>query len=1420
MKHLPAYLTSLVILAGSAAFAQSDDEGGFLERLIEDSLSGDDRDVVIEGFQGLLSGQATFDRMTISDRDGVWLTVTDAKLDWQRLALLRSRLSVSVLTAQSIDFARPPLPPEAELPAPEAAESFSLPDLPVAIRIDEISVDRLRLGETLFGQEAEMSLAGSAALEGGEGNVSVEAERLDGVGVFAVNGSYANATDILKIDVTVDEAADGIVVNLIDVPGLPALELELTGEGPLTDYAADIRLATDGTDRLTGQVASRRAEIAGAEAQEFTAAIAGDVTPLFAPEYREFFGTDLALDASATRLPDGMFDVTQFDLSSEALTLSGNVAIGPEGLPLRAKIDGEIAAGDGEPVLLPVPGDQIRIDAAAINASFDTQSGNEWRADISVRGLEGVGYSAEQLTLAGTGELKPLSPDRFLNGTIDIGAMSLDLGDDDMDRALGKDVTADIVFAWSDGEPLELSEFVVDGRDYGLSGKAQISGFGDGFDVVASARAQADDLSAFSGIARTPLAGAITADLTANIEALTGQFDVAVAATSSDLTVGQPEIDNVLAGEAEFQFEALRDPDGLRIDAFRLESPHAKANGSANLNSRSSSVSLTAALDDLALVLPDISGPVQLEAKADETEGVWTFTADARAPGVVLEASGSATDLNELPSVTGSISAEASDLSKYAQLVDIPLTGGASFNGEIAGRSDLSQLSVDLTGELKNLGIGQAQFDDLLAGSVDARLAGELNDDVVSLGEMELNGQNVKLDASGSYGSGDGTLSASLVLPNTDILIPEASGRTSLRALATEGANESWAFELVGNGPVLTLDADGNVRPFDTPAVVDADLVLEVPNLEIFADLAQMPVAGAISISGEIAGAADLSSARVDVSGSSSNIRTGIVELDKLLSGDGTLRLDALIEGDTIEIGEARVELPQISAEASGGAVDGIGTLEFGARLADLAPIVPSFPGPVTVAGAASLDGTEQISVNVSGTGPGGITATSDGTVAKDLSTVGLSVNGRGPLALGNSFVEPISLDGEVGFDLGVNGPPALESVTGTVSTSGARLVIPDAGIILENISLNTQLAAGSAQVQADASVSSGGRISVSGPVALTPPFSGSINADLSSVVLTDGALYETSLSGNVVMDGALAGGAQISGQIDVGETEINIAASSAGASGSIPDIIHLNEPASVRQTRQYAGLVRQEEAARSGGGPVYPLDVQIDASRIFVRGRGLDAELAGALRVTGTTASVTPVGEIDLIRGRLNLLGSRLRVVEGSIALQGSLVPVLRLSAVSDRRSDDGVDTFVTVDGPVTNPSFSFESDPSLPEDEVLARLLFGTDLSNISALQAAQLASAAATLSGGGGGRGLVSGLREGLGVDDLDFRTDEQGRTAVTAGAYLNEDIYADVTTRSDGETELNLNFDLTDSITLKGSTINTGESKVGVFFLRDY
>ena len=80
--------------------------------------------------------------------------------------------------------------------------------------------------------------------------------------------------------------------------------------------------------------------------------------------------------------------------------------------------------------------------------------------------------------------------------------------------------------------------------------------------------------------------------------------------------------------------------------------------------------------------------------------------------------------------------------------------------------------------------------------------------------------------------------------------------------------------------------------------------------------------------------------------------------------------------------------------------------------------------------------------------------------------------------------------------------------------------------------------------------------------------------------------------------------------------------------------------------------------------------------------------------------------------------------------------------------------------------------------EDEVLAQLIFGRSMSNLSPLQIAQLAEAAAQLAGVGGSTSLLETLRSKIGVDDLDVTTDEDGGTAVSAGKYLNDRTYVTI------------------------------------------
>jgi translocation and assembly module TamB len=77
------------------------------------------------------------------------------------------------------------------------------------------------------------------------------------------------------------------------------------------------------------------------------------------------------------------------------------------------------------------------------------------------------------------------------------------------------------------------------------------------------------------------------------------------------------------------------------------------------------------------------------------------------------------------------------------------------------------------------------------------------------------------------------------------------------------------------------------------------------------------------------------------------------------------------------------------------------------------------------------------------------------------------------------------------------------------------------------------------------------------------------------------------------------------------------------------------------------------------------------------------------------------------------------------------------------------GLDATVLVQGTGLNPEISFASVPQLPQDELLSRILFGTSITNLSAPEALQLASA-------------VAALERGLGQPRPDQRGPQGSRT----------------------------------------------------------
>ena len=117
------------------------------------------------------------------------------------------------------------------------------------------------------------------------------------------------------------------------------------------------------------------------------------------------------------------------------------------------------------------------------------------------------------------------------------------------------------------------------------------------------------------------------------------------------------------------------------------------------------------------------------------------------------------------------------------------------------------------------------------------------------------------------------------------------------------------------------------------------------------------------------------------------------------------------------------------------------------------------------------------------------------------------------------------------------------------------------------------------------------------------------------------------------------------------------------------------------------------------------------------------------------------------------------------------------------------------------------------------MARLIFNRGINELSPLQIAQLAAAAAELAGGSN-TSLLGSLRQATGLDDLDVVTDSEGNAAVRAGRYVQENVYLGVEAGAGGTARGTINLDITEELKARGALGSDGDSSVGVFFERDY
>ncbi len=196
----------------------------------------------------------------------------------------------------------------------------------------------------------------------------------------------------------------------------------------------------------------------------------------------------------------------------------------------------------------------------------------------------------------------------------------------------------------------------------------------------------------------------------------------------------------------------------------------------------------------------------------------------------------------------------------------------------------------------------------------------------------------------------------------------------------------------------------------------------------------------------------------------------------------------------------------------------------------------------------------------------------------------------------------------------------------------------------------------------------------------------------------------------------------------------------------------------------------KKKEAAKT---PLFPIELALNIDKNFyVRDSdlGLMSQWVGLIMVKGDMSAPYLEGTMTATKGKMSFFGKPLRISEAKLTFDRDHRNNPNVWLVAAREVED-VTVHLQVSGYAPLPRVSFVSDPALPEDEVLARLLFGKELSKISAGQSVQLASVGASLNDKKGVN-VLENLRSSFGFDTFELKENEMKANTMESGQTASQ------------------------------------------------
>jgi translocation and assembly module TamB len=1425
LKWAAGVVVVLILLPGLfLALLQSGAARTKLAAFLSSALStGGGVQVTFSRPEGLVPFTVRFERITASDADGVWMVAEKAVLSWSPSALLRGRIDVEEIGASSVRIERLPAAP----PKDEQRESrpFSLPRKLPPVTVERLSIPEIYLGEAALGEAGLFEVEGSVSPSAHEGGIAASL-RLARKGGPETRGdvrvSYRAPDARLDVKLDFHEAADGWVATVMGYRNAGGIDVLLEGSGSIEDWKGRLSASTGRYGTISSEITTKG---------ERTTALG--LHGAYQPPRTDPPSQGMRVMTAGARFA---MDAT---ISEHRLVILERAEFLGEGFQVRTrgKIDLESRDMDGS----------WELEAEDLQR-FEPLVGRPVAGNLSASGT--VSGAWESLRGSVAVDLRDLKLDQMLAQTIEarlsFEPIAAQAPSGRGFKVVGSGKAEELVFAgaeslpersyqWSfdleirDGEPVSIGALEVVGKSHSLELKGDI----DPGDLTGTIEAtiharDTGQLSALLG-RDLPAEAVVAVHLTGDGRArnasahIDGRFSGMENLPDSMAALFSPEV--ILVGDVE-----LLQGKGLTVSSLRVENKVFRFDGKGRVDLEGESItgSWQLVLPDLAAMGPafqrDLSGTLKAEG---EIEGLFTaltcraslagneivlngrklrkFTAGLSAEDVPARPHGALTlelkqDGRDLSSsagfaldgrqlrlaplsvkaaetaikgdvvlhletglASGAIEGKGDDLSVLGRLVGEPLGGSARFKAKLAAGKTGQDVQVSARADAFETRLGAAKELSLSADLKDVWGAPR-GDASLTIREADISGvgfQDFLLKGSTKSGKGQFELSAhgraeedfgirslgafSLSRDATRVKIETLEGHYGKYPLKLL---EPAAFQRSGTAlDLASLVLSLGSGRFEASGSLAHDLVRVDSEFRGF-PLDMMALRGGPDLAGAVAG-------NLRLSGNPSN-PTGRIQLSLSDVRTRTGRQQGL-PAAAVSV-EAKLESGRLTSNAR---IDGIfdkpATADLSVPMAlSLSPFAYSVPPEGSVQGHLE--------------------------VSADLGKLAAFLPSDEHRAAGNL---------EAGFNIG--GTVAHPQVDGDAVVSGGSYHNLMYGTVLKDLSARIVSSGGRLVVEELKATDGGtGRIRGGGWVEVdgSGHFPLSLEAGFTDAKLIRRDDATGSLGGSIKISGSVRDMA-MDGKLEIGSADVLLPKKGRQPLAELK-VVEINVP---------EGRSEPPKPPRRASPVKLRMDLAVSSpGRIIVHGRNLNSEWKGSIRISGTSDKPVIKGALSLVRGQYTFLDKPFKLLEGAIQFYGSSPPQPTLRIIAESRTK-AVTARLLLTGTFSDPKLELQSEPPLPQDEILSRVLFGRSLSAVTPLQAGKLALALRSLSGKGDTLDLLERTRKLLRVEQVELR-DVNGETALGLGKYLTEDVYVDVEKGLGSEPgKVSVQVELTPNITLE-------------------